>query len=373
MANQTDTTHTDDLVYLDIDYKTGWAKLSLNRAKALQALNTKMVVMLKQYLAQIAEDDGVYAVWLESTTPKAFCAGGDVRRIRQAVIENEPQPENFFAQEYALDLYMHEYSKPIVTWGEGYIMGGGMGMLMATPFRIVTPKSKLAMPEVNIGLFPDVGGSRFLASSGTLGLFLGLTGSMLSASDAFMLRWATHICTDTKSSVLEKLENIVWQSSGLNPHQLIDDVLNTIHTPSNPTHLQQNLSLIHDLALGENFMDDYQNLCQLSTSNNEWLKTAGQNIRQGAPSTVALTWLLWSWAHNKTWQAVFALEFELAKWKINHPDFAEGVRARLVDKDLKPQWQHKNTDSLSDILPSLPVTDDEQWQQLLIKNHIKAI
>lgn len=99
-------------------------------------------------------DDSVKAIWLDSTTPKAFCAGGDVRKLRQLVINNEVETANkFFETEYALDLLLHNYVKPVVVWGEGYVMGGGLGLFMAAPFRLVTPYSRLAMPEVNIGSY----------------------------------------------------------------------------------------------------------------------------------------------------------------------------------------------------------------------------
>lgn len=366
------TAYTSHHVFLDVQ-DNGWAILRLDRPKALQALNLEMVEQMHTYLTQIQSDDSVKAIWIESSTPKAFCAGGDVRSVRQSVIDGKAeQGDAFFQQEYALDLLLHTYPKPIVVWGEGYVMGGGMGIMMACPFRITTPKSRLAMPEVQIGLFPDVGGSRFLAERGRVGLFLGMTGSMLSAAGSYMIRWATHLCSEDKEAVLERLQKIDWRSHPSH-YLLIDDALNGIHQPLNATVFQDSLDSINSLCRGDDFTTDYTNLCHLVEAQSPWLKTAGENISKGAPSTAALTWLLWQWAKNKSWQDVFALEYELACWKIRHPDFSEGVRARLVDKDLQPQWQNANAKVLAHILPELPACHDKDWQNLLIKHGILAI
>lgn len=368
----THTSFTKHHISLDIQ-ENGWAILRLDRPKALQALNLDMVTQLHELLTDIQGNDAIKAIWIDSSTPKAFCAGGDVRAVRQSVIDGAPeQGDAFFQQEYALDLLLHNYPKPIVVWGEGYVMGGGMGITMACPFRIITPKSRLAMPEIQIGLFPDVGGSRFLAERGRVGLFLGMTGSMLPAAGSYMIRWATHVSQLSKEDVLARLQHIDW-SAHPSYYLLIDDALNAVHQPLNATVLQDALDNINSLCRGEDFTADYTNLCNLVEAQSPWLKTAGENISQGAPSTAALTWLLWKWAKDKPWQDVFALEYELACWKIRHPDFVEGVRARLVDKDLDPQWQHPEAKVLAHILPELPASNDKDWQALLTKHGILAV
>ena len=174
--------------------KNGWRIVRLNRPKSLHALDESIVTALLRVFEDFRDDKNVKAIWLDSTTPKAFCAGGDVRKLRQLVINQEVDTANkFFQQEYALDLLLHNYAKPVVVWGEGYVMGGGLGLFMAAPFRLVTPYSRLAMPEINIGLYPDVGASRFLADRGPIGLFTGLTGSIMTAAGAYSIGWATHL------------------------------------------------------------------------------------------------------------------------------------------------------------------------------------
>ena len=192
--------------------KNGWRIVRLNRPKSLHALDESIVTALLEVFLDFHADDSVKAIWLDSTTPKAFCAGGDVRKLRQLVINDEVETANrFFEQEYALALLLHNYAKPVLVWGEGYVMGGGLGLFMAAPFRLVTPYSRLAMPEINIGLYPDVGATRFLADRGAIGLFTGLTGSIMTAAGAYGIGWATHICDAQRDTVLSKVINIDWE------------------------------------------------------------------------------------------------------------------------------------------------------------------
>ncbi|MEC7118423.1 MAG: enoyl-CoA hydratase/isomerase family protein [Pseudomonadota bacterium] len=347
--------------------ENGWAIVRLNRPKSLHALDESLALALFEVFDFLKQDLDTQAIWLDSTTPKAFCAGGDVRKLREMVTADQAdQADRFFAAEYRLDLLLHQYAKPIVVWGEGYIMGGGMGLFMAAPFRLVTPSSRLAMPEINIGLFPDVGGSRFLAERGSIGLFLGLTGSVMSPSGAYTIGWATHICGLAREEVLKRLVSIIWSDYPAGVFRAIDDTLDALHRPLSSGPLQDSLDVIHSVCRGEDFMRDYQAIIALNDARSDWLRQAGENLKSGSPSTAALTWLLWQWGKTvRPWQEVFALEQELASWKIRHADFSEGVRARLVDKDLAPVWQAQQFGSLAEALGSRPNTSNRAWQDLL--------
>ncbi len=351
----------------------GWTILRLNRPKALHALDESLSRAIFEVLTQLASDDETYAIWFDSSTPKSFCAGGDVRQLRQMALDgNVAAADMFFKEEYAADLMLHQFSKPIVVWGEGYVMGGGMGLMMSAPFRLVTPHSKLSMPEINIGLFPDVGGSRFLAERGLVGLFLGMTGAMVDAGDAHALNWATHISHLNKEDVLAKLVQLDWsqQGSTTGHYHLVADALVKIHRPVIGEALSHSLDQILQVCRGIDFLEDYQAITALSEpSSNQWLKQAADNLKNGSPSTAALTWLLWHWASiaDRPWPQVFHLERQLAEWKIRHPDFNEGVRARLVDKDNTPVWQVQHVESLLQALGGVPEADDESWLEVLKK------
>ncbi|MFD1439074.1 enoyl-CoA hydratase/isomerase family protein [Acinetobacter sp. ANC 5380] len=348
--------------------KNGWRIVRLNRPKSLHALDESIVTALLEVFQDFQHDDAVKAIWLDSTTPKAFCAGGDVRKLRQLIINNEVETANkFFEQEYALDLLLHNYAKPVLIWGEGYVMGGGLGLFMAAPFRLVTPYSRLAMPEINIGLYPDVGATRFLADRGAIGLFTGLTGSIMTAAGAYGIGWATHICDAQRDYVLEKVINIDWGHYPAGDFRAIDDTLNGMHRPVGPGPLQNSLDVIQSVCRGVNFEHDYESIIGLSDARSDWLRQASENLQKGSPTTAALTWLLWQWGKQvHSWNEVFELETQISDWKIRHPDFVEGVRARLVDKDLSPEWTKGTDFSLKAILSDCPpVTKNESWNNLL--------
>ena len=357
--------HSDLIVE---EAKNGWRIFRLNRPKSLHALDESIVTALLKVFQDFHHDDAVKAIWLDSTTPKAFCAGGDVRKLRQLVINDEVDTANkFFEQEYALDLLLHNYAKPVLVWGEGYVMGGGLGLFMAAPFRLVTPYSRLAMPEINIGLYPDVGATRFLADRGAIGLFTGLTGSIMTAAGAYGIGWATHICDAQRDNVLEKLINIDWGHYPAGDFRAIDDTLNSMHRPVGPGPLQNSLDVIQSVCRGVSFEHDYESIIGLSDARSDWLRQASENLQKGSPTTAALTWLLWQWGKQvHSWNEVFELETQISDWKIRHPDFVEGVRARLVDKDLSPEWKKGADFSLKAILPDCPpVTKNESWNNLL--------
>ncbi len=348
--------------------KNGWRIVRLNRPKSLHALDESIVTALLDVFQDFHLDDAVKAIWLDSTTPKAFCAGGDVRKLRQLVINDEVETANkFFEQEYDLDLLLHNYAKPVLVWGEGYVMGGGLGLFMAAPFRLVTPYSRLAMPEINIGLYPDVGATRFLADRGAIGLFTGLTGSIMTAAGAYGIGWATHICDAQRDNVLQKVLNIDWGHYPAGDFRAIDDTLNGMHRPVGPGPLQNSLDVIHSVCRGVNFEHDYESIIGLSDARSDWLRQASENLQKGSPTTAALTWLLWQWGKQvHSWNEIFELEIQISDWKIRHPDFVEGVRARLVDKDLSPEWKKGEDFSLKSILSDYPpVTKIESWNNLL--------
>lgn len=346
----------------------GWRIVRLNRPKSLHALDESIVSALLAVFEDFHVDPNVKAIWLDSTTPKAFCAGGDVRKLRQLVIHGDVEQANlFFKQEYALDLLLHNYAKPILIWGEGYVMGGGLGLFMAAPFRLVTPYSRLAMPEINIGLYPDVGATRFLADRGAIGLFTGLTGSIMTAAGAYGIGWATHICDASRDQVLDKVVNIDWSHYPAGDYRAIDDTLNSLHRPVGPGPLQNSLDVIQSVCRGVNFEQDYTAIIGLSDARSDWLRQASENLQKGSPTTAALTWLLWQWGKQvHSWNEVFELECQISDWKIRHADFVEGVRARLVDKDLAPEWQHADQINLQAIFSTCPpITNIESWNQLL--------
>ena len=190
---------------------------SLDAEQSLNALSLPMILALGDRLDAWAKDPNIVCVLLRGKGPKAFCAGGEVRSLALACRE---QPgvvpalaAQFFAAEYRLDYRLHTYPKPLICWGHGYVLGGGMGLLQSASVRIVTPSSRLAMPEISIGLYPDVGASWFLSRlPGKLGLFLGLTGAHINGRDALDLGLADRFLRDDQQDeLLGGLLQLNWQ------------------------------------------------------------------------------------------------------------------------------------------------------------------
>lgn len=365
------TNNLDELIVEDAP--NGWKIIRLNRPHTLHALNLSLIRGLSVLFNTFAQDENVKAIWLDSTTPKAFCAGGDVRKIREYVLDGHHQHiAQFFEEQATLDLLLHQYKKPIVVWGEGYVMGGGLGLFMAAPFRLVAKYSRLAMPEINIGLYPDVGGTRFLSDRGIVGLFTGLTGSVMTSAGAYAIGWATHICETDRQHVLNTLFKIEWETNEPCSFRAIEDVLGALHRPTPAGPLQNSLDVLYHVCKGIDFIQDYNGILTLAESRSDWLRQASESLQKGSIVTAALTWLLWQWGKiGRTWKEVLELEKQISIWKVEQPDFIEGVRARLVDKDLSPKWFKPIDLSLPEIfLQSQPITTISSWNNLLKYYHV---
>src|SRR5699024_3559278 len=164
----------------------GVATITLDRPKALNSLTHNMVASMKEKLAEWQHDDSVQVIVMKSSSERAFCAGGDILTLHAAKESDEAMKaaEEFFDTEYETDQFIYEYTKPIIAVLDGVVMGGGVGISFGASHRIVTEKTKWAMPEMNIGFFPDVGAAYFLNKTpGELGKYLALTASIIPAED----------------------------------------------------------------------------------------------------------------------------------------------------------------------------------------------
>lgn len=257
-------------------YKIG--VITLDSPKNLNALNVKVVKAIYQQLQKWADDSKVACVFLHSSSAKAFCAGGDVRQIVESCCQHLGEPDElaqeFFSQEYQLDGYLHHYPKPIIGWGEGYVLGGGMGLLQGCAIRIVTPTSKLAMPEISIGLFPDVGATWFLARiPEKLGLYLALTATQVNANDALAIGWADRfLLNEQKDDLLQGLQKITWQTNGAKQLQELLISLEQQAIAQLPVAiLQPRIATIKQLLNQPDLTTTYQAIIALQDSTDEIL------------------------------------------------------------------------------------------------------
>ncbi|MEO8158835.1 MAG: enoyl-CoA hydratase/isomerase family protein [Betaproteobacteria bacterium] len=324
----------------------------LNAEKTLNALSLEMIDLLAGRFTAWAVDPGVALVILEGAGEKAFSAGADLHKVHEAMLAHHASAQRddirgnayaaaFFGREYRLDYAIHTYPKPLLCWGHGIVMGGGVGLMSGASHRVVTHESRVAMPEITIGLYADVGGSWLLGRMpGATGLFLALTGARLQASDALFVKLADYcIGHANKSAVFEALVAQPWTSIAGDNHRLLGAVLRTF-TKTDLPHgpLRQHFDLINELCAGVELKDSVAAITGLKTDD-AWLVRAAATLAAGSPSTAALSYELQRRAQHMSLADVFRMEFVAALHCARRPDFAEGIRALLIDKDQRPRWQ----------------------------------
>ena len=319
---------------------------TLNAPASLNSLSVDMVRLLTPQLREWAADDQVVGVLLQAAGEKAFCAGGDLRQLYQTLLDcgerRNEYAERFFAEEYELDHLIHTFPKPFLCWGHGIVMGGGVGLMVGASHRVVTEGSRIAMPEINIGLYPDVGGSWFLRRApGRTGLFLALTAAQINAADAVFAGLADVLVLQArKAQVLEAIGATAWQGQGEADRALLSRILATAaeDAPRLPSKLREHYDTIESLMAGDDLLDIAKRLRAVK-ADDAWLQNAAAAFTKGAPSSIALSWELWRRVPRMSLAEVFRLEYWASLGFCAHKDFAEGIRAVLVDKDRNPKWQ----------------------------------
>ena len=335
----------------------------LNSPKSLNALSLPMITMLTDQLNHWHCNPDVAVVVLKGAGDKAFCAGGDVVSLYHHLKdENYPicderikssQAVEFFKSEYHLDQLIHAYTKPILAWTNGYAMGGGVGLMAGASHRVSTEKTLMAMPEVTIGLYPDVGASWFLNKMpDNIGLFLGLTGAMFNGVDAHHLGLADHLIdSNSYPRVIENLTQITWKNKSKN-HQLLDEMLAKFIIPigNQPESLViQHSAEIVELTKADNITQIYQQLINWKLGNkNKWLAQSKQKLIEGSLLSVVIIYQQLKRSKNLTLSQCFESELNLSLRCCQQNEFSEGVRALLVDKDKNPQWRYKSINDIDE-------------------------
>ena len=317
--------------------------LTLNRPKALNALNLNLIQALRAQLSAWQHDANIVAVWLQGSD-KALCAGGDIREVQQYnASASSPeaalkQASDFFQAEYGLYADMANYAKPIVTWCGGIVMGGGLGLAAASSVRIVTETTLMAMPEISIGLFPDAGANWFLQRFPfQSGLFLGLTGSRFNGSDAMLGNLAEYaLPAEAREATLTALCLASWQGA---PQEVIAQTLLSLSPQALPaSQILAHQTEITQVVSQASFQEALQQVALLA-QRSPWLQAAADYVAQGCASSAGLHWLLMRRCRRLSLDAVLNLEHTVASHCVTRADFAEGVRALLIDKDKQPRWQ----------------------------------
>ncbi len=330
------------------------ARATLNAEVSLNALTLEMIEGLDEQLQSWLSDPVVVAIVLDGAGEKAFCAGGDVRRLYKSVIDSDhgsnPYAETFFTREYCLDYRIHTSPKPIICWGAGIVMGGGIGLMAGASHRIVTSSSRLAMPEISIGLFPDVGGSWILGRMpGRTGLFLGLTGARIHAADALFVGLADRMLEDgTLEDLLLAMQAESWSSSETDNHRQVSQILRDLErhqdvTPSE-SHLLRSFAEIQQVTDADSPVEMLVNLRRLEGS---YWQRAADTLEKGCPLTAWLVFEQIRRARHNSLADVFRQELNMAVHCLRGRNLAEGVRALLLEKGTDPIWIPSGMDQVS--------------------------
>lgn len=339
-----------------------FGRATLNKPASLNSLSIDMIDLLDAQLIAWASNPNIVGVVLDAAGDKAFCAGGHVvslhhacKRVGAGTVP--PEAATFFEHEYRLDYRIHTYPKPVLCWAHGIVMGGGVGLMVGASHRVVSPNARIAMPEIHIGLYPDVGGSWFLhRMPKRTGLFMGLTGAIVNAGDALAGQLADHVIAhEHYIDVLTAISETEW--SGNNPanHELLSALLNRFSTAAPTGLLEQHVGTIEAIVQTDSLEEISKAFHQLAEHSDPWLSRAGQSFVHGSPTSAVLAFELPKILAGASVADVLRLEYQAALGCCAHPDFSEGVRALLVDKDKSPKWnpdklESVSTQSITDIL-----------------------
>jgi enoyl-CoA hydratase len=328
--------------------------LTLNRPAALGALTLGMVRQMTLALQEWRSDDAVEVILIDHAGDRGFCAGGDIRALYDSVNGDGEMALAFFREEYQLDHLLFEYPKPTCVIMDGVVMGGGSGIALPCRHRIATERTAFAMPETGIGLFPDVGGGWYLPRlPGKAGLWLALTGSRLRAPDCMHLGLAT---TYVPADQLQQLKaNII-----ATPGDLVRILADHAADPGPPPYAA--LADQIDRTFDADRLEDI--ITNLAAEGSTWAQTIA--ARSPTLLKVALR-QLHDGALMPDFASHMAMEFRIASRVIMAPDFNEGVRAVIIDKDGAPRWNPATLDAVTPAMIEAifaPLPDDLEWKPL---------
>lgn len=348
---------TDDIL-LKVEGHAGF--MSLNRPSALHALTLPMVHAMTAALLEWRDDPAVKCVVIDHADGRGFCAGGDIAFLRNSAMNDGGESgRRFFHDEYQLNHLLITYPKPVVAFMDGITMGGGVGISQPARFRVATENTKFAMPETGIGLFPDVGGGWYLSRlEGRVGQFLALTGARIAGAGCLSLGLATHYLT---SNLLAEAKSRIATEDV----DRIDGILGTLSVTSPVSNIIETIVQINRHFASDRLEDI---LASLEGDESDWAMKELATLRTKSPQTckVALRQLaesskLTDFADN------MAMEYRIASRVIVRPDFAEGVRAVIVDKDNSPKWDPATAEGVTDALIDAifaPLPAQEEWKPL---------
>lgn len=328
----------EEPVLFHVQQGVGW--ITLNRPKVLNSLNTEMVESISEQMEAWKEDKQVALVCIVGAGEKGLCAGGDIRELYDHRSEGiEKHAERFFATEYWMDYDFWTFPKPVLAYMDGVVMGGGVGITMGASHRIVTEKTKWAMPEMNIGFFPDVGSSYFFNQlPGSLGKYLALTSSVIKAGDLMELGYADYyIHQDDWPQIVQNINEKQWTTEnvqeGLNA--LLSAYARSDYGASLLKEKKQQIDTHFSFSTVEEIVNSLE---KASVDKEDWENKTKELLETKSPTSLKVTLKQQLKGAELTYSECLKMELDMAMNFMQYDDFYEGVRAVLVDKDQSPSW-----------------------------------
>lgn len=327
--------------------KNGVLILTLNRPEALNSLNLNMVSTIYEHLKKGETDSSVKVVVINGSGDKAFCAGGDIKTFYKAKSDEKIKRSavDFFEEEYKLDEYIYNYPKPIIANLDGIAMGGGIGLTFGAQFRVVTESTRWAMPEINLGFFPDVGAGFFLNQMRDyIGLYLALTGKMVSGKDVLYANAADYLISSSQIDECMKtiIEKMNYNKDTVN--EQIIEILEKYKLDYKMSELEKTEKIIT-----KHFKHDSieQILSSLKNDKSEFSQKHYRLLNEKSPVSLKVILKQLEYCKEKTISETLEIDRILVSNFLNHNDFYEGVRSVLIDKDSNPRYEHLTLEEVS--------------------------
>ena len=342
-------------VLTELDGHAG--RIRLNRPQSIHALNLPMCAAMIEALSAWRDNPTVKAVMIDHAAGRGFCAGGDVRTL---VEKGGDAARAFFHEEYRLNHLLFTYRKKTIAFMDGITMGGGAGISLPCNYRVATENTRFAMPETAIGLFPDVGGGWYLPRlPGRVGQFLALTGARLDGAECHYLGLATHYIPH------ESLDEVKQQIAA-RPER-IEGILGTFGVTPPAARIADNLVQLNR-AFASDRLEDIVDALEKDES--EWAETERATLGTKSPQACKISLrLLAQGARMQDFADEMRVEYAVAAHVVQRPDFSEGVRAVLIDKDNQPVWNPATPEAVTDqMLDTIfsPLPADEEWTPLSV-------
>ncbi|MEG0405442.1 MAG: enoyl-CoA hydratase/isomerase family protein [Acinetobacter sp.] len=325
---------------LIITIQGGLGIISLDRTTHLNALSVSMIQGITTQLEHWRDMPEIQAVLINSNSPKAFCAGGDIRYLYDSYKAGNTQYQDYFAAEYVMLNTLRKFAKPVIVFLDGYVLGGGFGLAQACHIQVTSEKSRFAMPETAIGFFPDVGATHFLSRLDEIGVYLALTGEQISSSDALYLDLVDY---HLPSERFPELQAALIAASSLN-HTEIRKIISAFITHPVASELKTLANHINKHFAYQDLHEIERSLAHETDSNDQNWADKTLNILKQRPLIAKQSSLkLQQVGQSLSLEKCMQLERDLQDIWFEQGDFMEGVRALIIDKDKNPQWQTDNS------------------------------